>query len=160
MDKGTEALRAKIISVFPKLASDDNFDITSPQTPDYNCLAWACNYSDRWMQPPAITEPPFDSVVYWPPEAKQGLGIDCLIDAFKSKGYEVCESWEHEAGYQKVALYVKDGTTGWTHAAREKRNGFWTSKLGSGNDIQHGTPFTIEGKSYGVVYCIMKRVFL
>ena len=64
-----------------------------------------------------------------------------------------------EDKYQKVALYVKKDSKTWTHAARELRNGFWTSKLGQGYDIQHGTPFTIEGDSYGEVYCIMKRIF-
>lgn len=61
--------------------------------------------------------------------------MDCLIDAFKTKGYELFNSWEHEDGKQKVALYVKEGTRHWTHAARELRSGFWTSKLGQGNDI-------------------------
>lgn len=156
MDK---CIEEKIKSCFPGLASDVNFKVTSPETPDYNCIAWACNYSDRWMQPPLCTEPPLDSVVYWPPKAKQGMDIDCLIDAFKTKGYELCTNWEHEKGFQKVALYVKKDSKRWTHASRELRNGFWTSKLGPSHDIQHGTPYTIEGNAYGVVYCIMKRVF-
>lgn len=159
MGKELEELKDYILSVFPNLKSDTNFKITSPSTPNYNCIAWACNYNDRWMSPPAISFAPLDSIIYWPPEAKQGDDIDCLIDAFKVKGYEICESWEHEDDYQKVALYVMKGTTKWSHAAREKRCGKWTSKLGQGNDIEHSTPFTIEGKCYGVVYCIMKRIF-
>lgn len=160
MDKSTEELiKKRIIGIFPKLATDKNFKLTSPINPNYNCLAWACHYNDRWMQPPSITPPPLDSVVYWPEDAKQGMEIECLIDAFRTKGYELCDSWEYEDKYQKVALYVKKDSKTWTHAARELQNGFWTSKLGQGYDIQHGTPFTIEGDSYGEVYCIMKRIF-
>lgn len=158
MGEEVEKLKEGIISLFPKLKSDTDFKITSPATPNYNCLAWACNYSNRWMQPPAITLPPLDSVVYWPPGAKQGVGIDCLIDAFKVEGFIVCNNWQHEESFQKIALYVKNGTE-WSHAAREKRSGKWTSKLGSGNDIEHSNPYTIEGDFYGTVYCIMKRVF-
>lgn len=108
MDKSTEELiKKRIIGIFPKLATDKNFKLTSPINPNYNCLAWACHYNDRWMQPPSITPPPLDSVVYWPEDAKQGMEIECLIDAFRTKGYELCDSWEYEDKYQKVALYVK-----------------------------------------------------
>ena len=80
--------------------------------------------------------------------------------AFKEgKGYELCDNAEYEEGFQKIALYVKEGTTECTHAARQLTTGLWTSKLGQIEDIQHGTPYTIEGKCYGKVYCIMKRPF-
>lgn len=159
MDKATEALKNRIISIFPGLRNDSGFKITSPATPDYNCIAWACHYNDRWMQPPSITPPPLDSIVYWPDGVVQGEDIDCLMAAFQSKGYECCEDAKHEKGFQKVALYVKRGTRHWTHAARELNSGFWTSKLGQANDIQHGTPYTIEGNTYGEVFCIMKRPY-
>lgn len=160
MDKGTEILKKRLIGAFPGLASDPHFKITSPATPNYNCIAWACNYNDRWMQPPSITAPPFDSIVYWPDGVTQGLDVSCLIEAFKSKGYQLCDNAKHEDGFIKVALYTEKGTRNWTHAARELRSGYWTSKLGQGNDIQHGTPYTIEGNAYGIVFCIMKKVFL
>ena len=159
MDQSIEVLKRRWIRVFPGLGSDPHFKITSPATPDYNCIAWACNYNDRWMQPPSLTQPPFDSVVYWPNGVAQGMDVDCLVEAFKSKGYELCSDALHEDGFLKVALYTERGTRTWSHAARELRNGFWTSKLGQGNDIQHGTPFTIEGDAYGVVSCILKRSF-
>jgi hypothetical protein len=56
-------------------------------------------------------------------------------------------------------LYVTPNTTECTHAARQLSNGCWTSKLGKLNDIQHGTPESIEGTEYGIVYCFMKRKF-
>lgn len=159
MDKGTEKLIEQYYNVFPSLREDINFKITSPINNNYNCIAWACNYNDRWMQPPNGAYPFLDGVFYWPKEAKQGQEIDCLIDAFRKKDYELCDNWEHEDMYQKIALYVKKGTRIWTHAARELRNGFWTSKLGQGNDIQHSTPFSIEGEMYGEVIYFMKRIF-
>ena len=46
MDKSTEELiKKRIIGIFPKLATDKNFKLTSPINPNYNCLAWACHYN-------------------------------------------------------------------------------------------------------------------
>lgn len=153
----------EIIDAFPLLASDKDFKITSPENPNYNCIGWAYNYNNRWMQPPDGTKV-FDGVSsYWPANICEDQDIDCLIDAFIAKGYSICSSWEHEKGYQKVALYTKIGTRLWTHASRELTQppvtGKWTSKLGAQNDIQHSNPYTIEGYIYGKVYCIMKREF-
>lgn len=152
-----------IIRAFPLLATDSDFKITSKSTPNYNCIAWACNYDSKWMQPPDGTEI-FDGIYsYWPQNICDGENIECLIDVFISKGYHVCDTWFHEDGFQKVALYVLKGTKQWSHASRELMRksdiGKWTSKLGAENDIQHGSPYTIEGDIYGEVYCIMKKEF-
>lgn len=143
---------------FPNLINDTLAKITSHATDAYNCIAWACQYEDRWMQPTEFP-PGFDTIVYWPEGAKQGNHISCLIDAFSKKGYNICDSWEMEKGFQKVALYVKKGTEDWSHASKELRTGVWSSKLGRSNDIQHSNPYTIEGGTYGDVYCFMKREF-
>ncbi len=158
MDKKTEEIKDQIFRMFPSLVHDEKFEITSRQTCDYNCIAWACQYDDRWMQPTSFPPPPFDCIVYWPLGVSQSRDVQCLIEVFTSNGYEMCGlDWEHEEGFQKVALYVKEGTNQWTHAARERKNGLWTSKLGQSHDIQHGGPHTITGKIYGVVFCIMKK---
>ena len=44
-----------------------------------------------------------------------------------------------------------------THAARMLANGMWTSKLGPSFDIIHSTPYTIQGRLYGMVCCILCR---
>jgi hypothetical protein len=75
------------------------------------------------------------------------------------KGYSCCDDFTHESGYRKIALYVKPNSSECTHAARELSNGFWTSKLGTKWDIQHGTPDAIENDDYGKVYCFMKKKF-
>lgn len=159
MGKDIEKLKRVIIKYFPRLAHDKNFQITSPQTPNYNCIAWAYNYKDRWMWPDPCATGGLDGVCYWPDEVTKTPDVDSFIEAFRKKGYEICDNAEFDERLQKIALYVKPGTRECTHAARQLRNSFWTSKLGQGNDIQHGTPYTIEGNNYGIVYCIMSRVF-
>lgn len=159
MGKEIESLKANIIEIFPRLSNDADFKVTSPQTPNYNCIAWAYHYQDRWMWPGGIECKNLDGFHYWPDGVEDTVDVIAFIKAFCLKGYEVCDTWEHENDYQKIALYVVPGTTECTHAARELRSGKWTSKLGEWNDIQHGTPYTIEGELYGKVYCIMKRLF-
>lgn len=167
MDKGTESLiREDIIDIFPKLSEDPHFLITSPSTNKYNCIAWAHGYSDRWMEPidQSLVSLHLDIIFYWPDDVECANDIRYLMRSFELKDYELCDSWEHEEGFQKVALYIDLNSSNYTHAAREivadkKRCGKWTSKLGQGYDIQHGNPYTIEGDIYGRVYCIMKRKF-
>lgn len=157
MGKEFEEIKRFIIDIFPKLAEDEHFKITSDSTPNYNCIAWACIYNDRWIQPTYLGKPNLDCVVWWPPEVKEGMEPKNLKELFEFNGYQECDNSEQEEGYRKVALYLKKTTNAWTHASRELKNGFWTSKLGEGWDIQHGTPETIENDIYGEVYCIMKK---
>ena len=159
MGETVEEIKHRLFQAFPKLLHDIGFKVTSKATPDYNCIAWACNYSERWIQPPYLGRPNLDCVVWWPPEVPEGLEIDSLIKVFEFHGYSQCDSGEHENGYRKVALYYDEKTKEWTHAARELLNGCWTSKLGEYIDIQHGSPKTIENDDYGKVYCFMKKKF-
>ncbi len=154
-------------TLLPGLASDPDYKITSPVTTDYNCIAWACVYSNCWMEPPDGKLLTFDGIHFshshWPDGVTPTLDPQSLIEVFEKKGYQKCDSWEHEEGYQKVALYYNPNTNQWTHASRELMQkpcvGKWTSKLGPQHDIQHGNPYTIEGEIYGKVLCIMKRKF-
>lgn len=158
MGKGTEAARLDVINEFPGLRYDENFEVTSPIDPSYNCIAWAYQIKGRWMWPPAGEPAYLDAVTYWPDE-NASTDVQQFVSAFRKKGYDVCEDCNFEAGYRKIALYVKPGTTECTHAARQLSNGYWTSKLGTQYDIQHSTPKEIEGHWYGIVYCYMKREF-
>lgn len=163
MGEGNARIEDRYKQIFPGLADDKFFKITSPQTSDYNCIAWAYNYNNRWMEPPNGYPLPFDGVTFWPDDVAPTLHPSALMELFTRKGYKVCDTWEHEDGYQKIALYYNPASCEWTHAAREltqKPNiGKWTSKLGQEHDIMHGTPYTIEGSAYGKVFCIMKREF-
>lgn len=154
MDKGD------IIAYFPNLKNDKYFKISSPEDPNYNCIAWAFQMiNDRWMQPPSGSYiPQLDAITWWPDGVTEGMDISCLIEAFLNNSYVPCSSWEHEDGFIKVALYYNPNDNHWTHAARESRTGeYWMSKLGPMNDIFHGTPLVIEGEQYGKVYCYLKR---
>ena len=129
-----------IRKAFPKLKDDKAFRITSPEDPKYNCIAWAYLYKDRWMWPESDASSILDGVCYWPTEASKTPDLESFKIAFSLKGFEVCDNADFEPRYQKIAIYVKPNTTECTHAARQLRSGFWTSKLGMSYDIQHGTP--------------------
>lgn len=161
MGERIEQIKRIIIGAFPNLKDDANFRITSKETYAYNCIAWAYGYDDRWMWPKTGEDERLDGICYWPTDEIQEASIDNFIKAFRLKGYECCDNGDFEEKYQKIALYAKpDSWNKCTHASRQKRNGFWTSKLGPGCDIQHGTPYSIENDVYGKVRCFMKRAFV
>jgi hypothetical protein len=130
---------------FPRLTAK-NHRVTSPATPDYNCVAWSANDTERWWQPG----------VYWPvdfPQDDHGLGA--LEQAFMALGYEQCADGELDSGFEKVALYGSGFM--YTHAARQLPTGKWTSKLGQGEDIEHDTPDDVAYGLYGEVMQFMRR---
>lgn len=146
--------RAKeILKAFPGLRYDDGFQITSPEDTDYNCIAWAFGRKDCWMWPDEDT----DGVSVWPQGATEDLRVQTFINAFKSLGYDVCDNDEYEVDKEKVALYAYPESEECTHAARQLDSGIWTSKLGPSFDISHSTPYTIQGRIYGMVCCILCR---
>ena len=53
---------AMLQNSFPKLLQDNNFKITSPIDPNYNCIAFAYAYDDRWMWPGGIERTSFQIV--------------------------------------------------------------------------------------------------
>ena len=159
MGERVEEIKRIVFQSFPKLIQDKDFKVTSNATPIYNCIAWAYNIENRWMWPNTGEYLYLDGVHYWPSDIILDCNVANFIDAFKLKGYECCENCQFESGYRKIALYVKPDTTDCTHAARELSNGCCTSKLGTFNDIQHGTAEAIENEEYGKVYCFMKKKF-
>ena len=64
----------------------------------------------------------------------------------------------YDPGKEKIALYAYPDSEEWTHAARQLANGLWTSKLGPSFDISHSTPYTIQGRLYGMVCCILTQL--
>jgi len=143
----------EILTAFPGLRYDQYFAITSPATPDYNCIAWAFDCDNCWMWP----EDDVDGVSVWPYNSAGSTDVHTFVEAFRNIGFHECEHDGHEEGFQKIALYCYPDSLECTHAARQLNNGLWTSKLGCSNDIQHSTPFTIQGRLYGKVACILRR---
>ncbi len=130
---------------FPRL-SDASHRITSPASPEYNCVAWSAGDNERWWQPG----------VFWPtasPPDDYGIGV--LERAFMELDYEECRGGELEPGFEKVALY--GSSLFYTHAARQLPSGKWTSKLGRSVDIEHDQPDDVAGGVYGEIVQFMKR---
>ncbi len=123
-------------------------EITSPDTGNYNCIAWALEETDSnyWAQPADI----FD----WKPDVPREETLVSFVQLFQTVGYEICEKDDLERGFQKVALFAKDRLP--THAARQLPGGEWTSKLGILEDVRHSL-FAISGGLYGEVAVILKK---
>src|SRR5262245_7312180 len=104
---------------FPRLTAS-NHRVTSPETTDYNCVAWAGGDVAHWWQPG----------VYWPIAAPpDDYGVPVLEKVFESLGYEPCVDGSLEPGVQKVVLYGI--SLFYTHVALQLPSGKWTSKLGA-----------------------------
>ena len=137
----------KIRQLFPNLTNNNHL-IISPETDDYNCIAWAYEISVRRMWP---GNPDY----YWPSVVTELDELATLLQLFLDKGYEKCESGEPEEGYKKVAIYVNE--KGPQHAALQLESGLWTSKLGDLQDIQHDTLQALEGGEYGKATVFLKK---
>jgi hypothetical protein len=140
-----------IESLFPGLQAT-GYEIKSPQSTAYNCIAWAAGESHRLWWPSSA---PSDA--YWPAAIDREETIEAFVRAFQILGYEPSESDELEVAFEKVALYV-DSTLTPTHMARQLESGVWTSKIGIAlEDIDHTTLAALEGDRYGAVVRILKR---
>jgi hypothetical protein len=80
--------------------------------------------------------------------------IEAFQAAYRTLGYEVCNTPDYESGFEKIALYALGSDP--KHAARQLPSGEWTSKLGRWIDIAH-TLGGLEGPEYGTVVAYMKR---
>jgi hypothetical protein len=136
------------------------YEKTSEEDESYNCIAWAAgekNTEDFWT--PCIIGHGY----YWPDELPKKTDLETFIQLYRLKGgYEPLEkiSFELEDGIEKIALYLDDQNEV-SHAARQKEDGTWASKLGELEDIEHLTPEALctKGKelAYGSVAKILAR---
>ncbi len=133
---------------YPNLIPTD-YEITSIDTIDYNCVAWAAEDTQRWWWPDSM----FES--YWPNNVPREETLLAFIQAFQTLGYMICENSDLEENYQKIAIYTLNNKP--THVARQLFTGKWTSKLGQDEDIEHDNLEGLEGKRYGEVTLVMKR---
>jgi hypothetical protein len=141
------AKRKLSLTSFPN-SFDQPLEITSPDTGNYNCIAWALDETalNYWPSP--------DAFFAWNPRLAREETVEAFILFFKGYGYEVCENGRLEKGYQKIALFAKDGLP--THTARQLTGKKWTSKLGILEDVRH-TLNAISGGIYGEVVVFMKK---
>ena len=141
---------ADLLALFGNL-TPNNHQVTSSETLNYNCVAWAAeDVYRRWWPSPN------NQIHYWPSGIPRQETVDVFVRAFAKLGYVPCDSRELENGYQKVAIYVNSAGAP-THMARQTVSGQWTSKLGRLEDIVHEGLECLEGKDYGRVFLILKR---
>jgi len=146
-----ERLDSQHEAALPNLIKS-GYQVTSPRTPQYNCIAYAGADTTKKWDCGGLPRPGY----YWPPGATRGASIEALVSAFQCIGFEFCNSNDCETGYERVALYVdKEGK--WTHAARQLADGNWSSKLGDCEDIRHPTPEALSNGVYGRVIHYMRR---
>lgn len=126
----------------------DEFIITSRINYCYNCFAWAAGYDTLNMQPS-------NNIMYGWLTGEISETLDNFKKQFQLLKFEKTDSDELEEGIEKVAFYVKDNAV--AHASRQLENGWWASKLGPSEDIEHKTLNGLEGEEYGQVKMIMKR---
>lgn len=142
-------------SDFPKLRGE-GYEITSADTTEYNCFAWAAHDTADWWSPLPI------SGYYWPANVPRNTASQTFLDLYRCEGgFIPCEDGKLEAGFEKVALYANVGGQV-THAARQTPSGVWTSKLGVMEDIEHRTLKVLEDDGvaeddYGKVQRFLKR---
>jgi hypothetical protein len=137
-----------IETYFPAL-SRESYEVTSPRARSYNCIAWAAGDQEHWWWP----GPPEEG--YWPDAAPRELSIPAFVAAFGLLGFQECMDASLEAGFEKVALYLKEGSP--THAARQLTDGRWTSKLGKLEDIMHESLDALRGEIYGEAKVFLRR---
>lgn len=135
---------------YPNLL-DSEHRVTSPSSPDYNCVAYAVGVEDVQWQP---TDDPTDA--YWPPDIPRVDTLDSYIRLFTSLGYETCGDGLHETGLEKIAIYA-DSSQMFTHVAKQEPDGRWISKMGDLEDIEHSSPEIVEGLWNGTVSQYLRR---
>jgi hypothetical protein len=75
---------------------------TSDPTIDYNCLSWAVELIDTFLDPRG-----FSPGYSWPPEAKREWSISGCRSVLEIHGYiEECADGSFEEGFTKVAVFV------------------------------------------------------
>mgnify|MGYP003973572599 FL=1 len=96
---------------FPNLLKTE-YKITSLETEDYNCIAWAAGDTEAWWWPDSM------GTEYWPNNIERSETLASFVKAFETLSYSVCDSAEYENGFEKIAIYT-DANGKPTHAARQ-----------------------------------------
>ena len=151
----------------PALEHDGHFHISSEATTEYNCIAWAMGFNDRWVD--HIPGDGKNLKKWWPEGVPRDFHPDCLIKAFEAVGFECCSDDSTEEGYEKVALFKMEPfycridpytilkfPVAWTHAAKVLSQDTYHSKMGPLFDIYHGSGDVLQS-SYGKIFQFMRR---
>ncbi len=134
----------------PNLGRTGRFEIKSPRSRIYNCIAWAASDDERWWWPDKSGSD------YWPKGVPREEKIQAFIAAYGTLGYEPCDNPDLEPGLEKVAIFTKPAGTP-AHVAKQLGDGTWTSKLGPDWDIVHHDLDGVECPKYGKATVFLKR---
>jgi hypothetical protein len=135
---------------FPNVIDGRTFFPKSDATADYNCIAWAVSHEVQPIWPDDRKQ------LGWPEQIAREETLEAFISFFELCDFSVCQSGILERGFEKVAIYIRNGLV--THVARQLPNGVWTSKMAQGPDAEHPTPETLCGDGYGLVSRYMRRL--
>lgn len=144
-------LHVRCAQLLPRLSAV-NYVRTSRRTRRYNCIAWAAGDDTRRWDMSVHAQG-----AYWPPGVVESEAVEALVSVFESIGYSRCSDTVFEEGFEKVAIYGRDGN--WRHVARQLADGTWTSKLGELDDITHLNVEALVGPYYGQVVAVLRRPF-
>ena len=136
----------RLLKTFPNL-DPTKCKKNSPATGKYNCAAFAGGDTNRWWQPD----------FHWHEKAVKSVDWRALESQFYHEcGYIRCADGALEPGVEKVAIYA-DASDEWTHAAHQREDGWWESKIGYDVDILHQTLECLYCNLYGTVVQFLKR---
>ena len=136
-----------LVGRFPGLAVG-GYRVTSPDSYQYNCIAWAASRDDRWWWP--------HQDAFWPPGVPLVVTLQAFEAVYNAIGYTRCADQVFDVRFEKIAIFANVQDTP-THAARQLESGRWTSKLGPWIDIDHATPDALNGQDYGRPVLFMSR---
>jgi hypothetical protein len=125
-----------------------NHSVESVETDEYNCFAYAYGLTDRQLLPN-------DDDSWWPPGIPETNDVQSFIDLFGDIGYELCGDGQQEDGFEKVVIYIESGDP--THAAVQRPDGTWASKLGDWEDIEHADVQALTCNWYGMPTVFLRR---
>lgn len=131
---------------FPNLLDYEIYINT--ESPHYNCISYSIGRSDVWSWSKIS-----DLNNYWPinntDESKLSFDEFYLYHGFKPIEFDIRYN-----GNYKIALYGQNNIP--KHAAIQKNEIFWESKMGAGEIIIHDL-FELEGGIYGDVIQIYEK---
>jgi hypothetical protein len=137
---------------FPDL-TEAEYVVRSRKTGQYNCIAWAAddNKHNWWPDPQGVGT--------WPKDAPREESLIAFQQAYATLGYSPCGTDDSlEEGWEKVAIFLDAGMP--THAAWQRPDGTWSSKMGPFEDIDHKRLDLMVGpprRAYGKAKTFMKR---
>ena len=147
LQKKLKLNQQQIAKHFPNLKYKENFEYTSDDTDDYNCVAWATEENDKWIQ-----YPPYNS------NGDYEDSVNSYLEHFRILGFEITNSAELENGFDKIVIYIDVVNNEFKHVARLKPDGLWASKIGNWEDIEHTTPHALGDGTYGIPKYYLKRI--